>query len=434
MLGTTTLAELQLFANSASKMSKLVQFVSTLIKWSMFGRINMFRYHWAAYVGHLEGEEGIESRFYYLGIGFILNTIGLLISAINIVGVFKKHHWLEDPCYRIVMFVNYFPEQIRNTEAVIWFCYFLAAVLGLGYELHRRERAPTFMRIYTPRGEAALGKDEYRTKFKRFQRYCMLMTYMSTYSFYFFLMSSATIYVYIESYWINPTFYVFWVVLIVLQTSSGTYIAITVPFLLIISTYYLQLLQRMLLNNMQAIMKNKGTQNRTALLRNYEQMIGRYASANQLLSEFNKFWSFYLYIWIQLYPVMLTYLIYTMVNHSIESIMWFALYVITIVVFTSNLLVVVYVSTEVSKKNGKLAQSIVNIFRHNLQVSLTGDLRRHLHLQGAVDQVRLTKYYLRSISNQIIDRKTYFLLFFKFAFIYLKLTNLAKNNLKSTNN
>lgn len=68
-----------------------------LIKWARLQRVNMFRSHWAAYVGHLEDEDDIESRYYYLGLGFLLNTVWLIVSAISLVGIVKKFHWLEDP-------------------------------------------------------------------------------------------------------------------------------------------------------------------------------------------------------------------------------------------------------------------------------------------------------------------------------------------------
>lgn len=412
-------------------MNMLVRFVAQLIKFSRFQRINVYRQHWAAYVGHLEGVSGIESRYYYLGFGFVLTFFGFVVGTADLVGVLKQLPWLNDPWNRTLVFINFFPSEIRKTQTVAWFCFNLEAVLGLGYELFRRERAPIFMRIYTTSGLAALDHDGYRAKFKRFERHCLTLIKVTTFSFYTIVVVTITIYGYFECYSVSPTFYVFWSMYIILQTQSSAYITITVPVLLCMSSYYLQLLQQMLLAKSKQLM-NKRAKNRVWLMKSYEQLLARYVSANHLLSEFNQFWSFYLYVWIQVCPIMITYLIYALINNKIQSMVWIKLYINSISLFTMNLLLVVYVSTEVSKRNQLIAKNIAYIFQHNLQASLAGDLRRHLHLQGAVDHARLGKYTFRSISNQIIDNKTYFLLFFKFAFVYLKLTNLSKNSLESS--
>lgn len=188
--------------------------------------------------------------------------------------------------------------------------------------------------------------------------------------------------------------------------------------LLVASVYYLYLKQKFI---QAEIAKLCTSSNRVRLYRGFERNAKRYVAVNSLLAHLNQFWDFYLWLYLTIFPMLISYIIYVIFKEPLNSTGWLIFYNVAAGSYINQLSFMVYHSTRISRHNRKIAKRMTQIYRSKLEARLTGEIRRHLHLQATMENIRLSKYSLRTINNNRIDTRTYPALLFKFAFIFFKL-------------
>lgn len=198
-------------------------------------------------------------------------------------------------------------------------------------------------------------------------------------------------------------------------------VLVVIQLLLILFAYYIILWQRDILYRFGAV-KSRRVYPRC---QRFEALVDAYVNLSHLLTQSNNFWSFYLSMYLNLFPMLIVYFSYLSSKTNLVTLVGFMGFIICYVL---QLLFLLFICSCVTGNNQTINKRMDGLYRTQLEPDLKGALRLHVHLDNMLQNVRSSKCAFRTIDKRIIDRRTYIVVLFKFLLVYIKI--LCNNNFK----
>lgn len=196
------------------------------------------------------------------------------------------------------------------------------------------------------------------------------------------------------------------------------YIVVAMPSLFFFSMYYLHLRQKELNNQIYKLRLMPGVR----ALFWYKQCLSQYASLITLLDSTNKFWAFYLWMYLAMTPVLSTYLLFVVFFRKLDLSIWWMIYSVGAVYCITNLILIVFFSSRVGHNNHVLTKDLGDIYWWFFMTGkINQNIQRHHHFESCMQAVRRSNYYITTLDYQNITNRTFLVLLLKFGFVFFKL-------------